>query len=168
MEFLPIRLGILFGFFGFLRISNLAPRKVSDWDHTRHSSLQDVLASVHGLLFTLKWSKSRQHANHNAAIPLPQLGDSILCPLSTWLNYRAAIAPFQLSTPTPLLVSTTPPVGQPITIPQFRSAFHRLSALAGLIDADYTPHSLRRGGGYVFISGRRGHSTYQIARYVVI
>ena len=146
LELLPVRIGVLFGFFGYLRVSNLAPQKWADWDPSRHSTWSDVQSSRDGILFNLKWSKTRQHASHNAAIPLPHLGESLLCPLRAWQVYTASLEDVSLPNPTPLLVTTAEPPGVPITIPRFRSAFHRAVALAGLAHCNYSPHSLRRGG----------------------
>ena len=102
LDFLPIKVGILFG---FLRVSNLAPPKVLDWDPTRHTTWDDVHASDKSILFKIKWSKTRQHSSDSAVIPLPALGDSPLCPLRAWWLYQAALASCDLQTPTPLLVS---------------------------------------------------------------
>ena len=146
LEFLPIKVGILFGFFGFLRVSNLAPLKVSDWDPTRHTTWEDIHASDKGILFKIKWSKTRQHSSDSAVIPLPALGDSPLCPLRAWWLYQAALASCDLQTPTPLLVSTSGSPGAPLTISKFRASFHQAMSLAGLSNRGYTPHSLRRGG----------------------
>ena len=143
---LPLRVGLTFGFFGFLRVSNLAPQKLSDWDESRHTTWGDVEATEEGVLLTLRWSKSRQHSAHPATLPLPALGSSPLCPLRAWLLYRQSLSKAQLPIYTPLLVSTADPPGVPLTIPQFRSAFHAVCGLAGLAHRAYTPHSLRRGG----------------------
>ena len=77
---------------------------------------------------------------------VPHLGNSLLCPLRAWQLYIASLASVLLPDPTPLLVTTAEPIGVPLTIPQFRSVFHRAVALAGLAHCNYTPHSLRRGG----------------------
>ena len=142
----PIKVAILFGFFGFLRVSNLAPPKVSEWDYTRHTAWSDVTPSASGVLFSLKWSKSRQHAHHPVSIPLPALANSPLCPLTAWRAYVRTLPPPQSPPFCPLLMSPGLTSRIPITIPQIRAMFHRVAALAGLSDRGHTPHSLRRGG----------------------
>ena len=146
LDLLPFKVGILLGFFGFLRVSNLAPPKVSDWDPSRHTTWDDVHVSDKGILFKIRWSKTRQSSSDSAVIPLPALGSSPLCPLRAWLLYQAALEATQLQTPTPLLVAITGSPGTPLTIPKFRAGFHQIMAAAGLSDRGYTPHSLRRGG----------------------
>ena len=163
---LPVQVGILFGFFGFLRVSNLAPPKISDWDPSRHTTWSDVSASREGILLTIHWSKTRQHAQVPAAVPLVALGSSPICPLRAWLEYRQALSQYELPSSTPLLVSTVQPVGIPLTIPQFRAALHDLATVAGLSHCRYTPHSLRRGGATfsyqagVHIEHIKTHSTW--------
>ena len=146
LDLLPIKVGILLGFFGFLRVSNLAPPKVSDWDPSRHTTWDDIHASDKGILFKIRWSKTRQNTSDSAVIPLPALGNSPLCPLRAWLLYQAALVTVDLQTPTPLLMATISSPGVPLTIPKFRAGFHQVMATANLSDKGYTPHSLRRGG----------------------
>ena len=142
----PFKLGFIFGFLGFFRVSNLAPPKSSKFDRTRHTTWADISTSPLGVVVSLKWTKSRQHALHPVSIPLPALGSSPLCPLQAWEEYVRALGSFTPSLDSPLLLSTGDNAGTIITIPQFRATFHRVAALAGLADCGYTPHSLRRGG----------------------
>ena len=139
----PFRLGLIFGFLGFLRVSNLAPPKSSEFDSTRHTTWADISTSPQGVVISLKWTKSRQHASHPVSIPLPALGLSPFCPLRAWEEYVRALGSFSLARDSPLLLSVGNNVGAVITIPQFRATFHKVAALAGLADLGYTPHSLR-------------------------
>ena len=66
---LPIRVGLLLGFFGFLRVSNLAPATIHGWDPDRNTSWGDLNVSSDGIIFNLKWSKTRQHADHSRYPP---------------------------------------------------------------------------------------------------
>ena len=95
-----------------------ASPEVADWDPDRHTIWADVTPSPQSVLFMLKWSKTRQHSNHSAVIPLPALGNT-----------------------SPLLLATGVCQGEPVTIPKFWAAFR-----AGLSDKGLTSHSLRRGG----------------------
>ena len=144
-NFLTVRVGILFGFFGYLRVSNLAQARLTDWDPSRHPTWADVATSSEGVILSLRWSKTRQHSQDPVAIPMAALGSSPLCPLRAWVEYRLALESTPFTAPVPLLVSTSCPIGSPVTIPQFRAALHRVAAAAGLSSRGYTPHSLRRG-----------------------
>ena len=56
----PLRVALIFGFLGYLRISNLAPPTAQSFDPARHSSWADVRPSKQGILFDLKWTKTLQ------------------------------------------------------------------------------------------------------------
>ena len=88
-ELAPFKVGLLFSFFGYLRISNVAPDKVLDWDPSRHTDWSDITASDEGIVISLKWTKTRQHSPHPAAIPMPAVDNSILCPLRAWTFWVA-------------------------------------------------------------------------------
>ena len=54
----PLRVALVFGFLGYLRISNLAPPTAKSFDPTRHSSWADVKPGKEGLLLDPKWTKT--------------------------------------------------------------------------------------------------------------
>ena len=143
-----LNVALAFCFFAYLRISNLAPPKLQEFDPTRHTTFGDISIKDEGLLLSLKWSKTRQSRTHPVAIPLPSLGDSWLCPLKVWRIYNTILSLKQVTiTPdTPLLLTTSGPAGRIITIPALRAMFNKALSLADLQGAGYTPHSLRRGG----------------------
>ena len=131
IELAPFLVGLLFSFFGYLRISNVAPYKVTEWDSARHMSWADVTTTGEGVVVSLKWTKTRQHAPHPAVIPLPELGDSILCPLRAWHYYESLLEKIvTMRDKMPLLLNTSQPVGLPVTVPQFRATFHRVAAVS--------------------------------------
>ena len=142
----PLKVALLFGYMGYLRVSNMAPNTVSDLDVTRHTTFSDVWATDNGVLLQLKWTKTLQDNSSRVLIPLPELGKSELCPLQAWRDYRSRLVDVQLSPDSPLLLTTSRPQGRPITVPMIRAYLRRASESAGLSNCKYTPHSLRRGG----------------------
>ena len=140
----PLIGALSFGFFGFLRISNLAPQTAADFDPKRHTTVGNVLMQTQGLILNLKWSKTRQNCRNAISIPLPALGRSLLCPLKAWITYMRQRQDIKITVDSPLLLNEA---GKPITIPVLRRLFHDACELAGMADVGYTPHSLRRGGG---------------------
>ena len=50
----------LIAFFGFLRISNLAPHSVGAFDPSKHLTLADITFNSTGMTLTIKWSKTMQ------------------------------------------------------------------------------------------------------------
>ena len=144
--FSPLVVALTFGFMGFLRISNMAPPTAAAFDISRHTTFGDVVQQDQGLIINLKWSKTRQATHSSVSIPLPGLGSSHICPLKAWRMYNWVLRDHVVTKETPLLITTEPPVGRPITIPSLRRIFHQAVDRAQLEDSGYTPHSLRRGG----------------------
>ena len=109
-----LNVALAFGFFAYLRISNLAPPKQQEFDATRHTTFGDVSIRDEGLLQLLKWSKTRQTKSHPVAILLPSLGDFWLCPLKVWHIYNTILSLKRVNiTPdTPLLLTTDTPAAE--------------------------------------------------------
>ena len=134
-------------------MSNLAPPTVADFDHTRHTTREDVWPSKEGILLAIKWTKTRQAAVFTAPVPLPALGASPVCPVTTWQGYSEMLKHLCLTPSSPLLLTTTGPPGRVVTIPILRALLRRAAHLAGLSHCHYTPHSLRRvGASFSFLS----------------
>ena len=71
----------LIAFFGFLRISNIAPHSFREFDTSRHLTRGDIQFTPPGMLITLKWSKTMQSRDKSHVIALPSLYPSPLCPV---------------------------------------------------------------------------------------
>ena len=138
-----IRVAVTFAYFGFLRISNLAPPTLHQFDPFKHTTFGDVLLQEQGLLLNIKWTKTRQRTKNAISIPLPALGDSLLCPVRAWLSYNFVLRNAKINQNTPLLLDEQ---ARPLSIPSVRKLFNRAVYNAHLEDRGYTPHSLRRGG----------------------
>ena len=87
-RFIPLMVALTFGFFGYLRVSNLAPSTANSFDVTRHTTVGDVTQHRQGLLLNIKWAKARQTDRKPFIIPLPSLGKSLLCPVRAWRIYN--------------------------------------------------------------------------------
>ena len=83
----------LMAFFGFLRISNLAPHSYAQFDLSRHLTPADITFKKSTILVQLKWSKTMQTCDKIHTIVLPKLGPSILCPVSALKNALAVYHP---------------------------------------------------------------------------
>ena len=142
----PLRVALVFGFLGYLRISNLAPPTAQSFDPAWHSFWADVRPCKQGLLLDLKWTKTLQIQQGVTTIPLVALLDNRICPVATWQLYHHMLPWIPPDRATPLLLTTAPPVGKSISASTLRAMFHRAADAAGLSSKRYTPHSLRRGG----------------------
>ena len=146
MEFWPLKIALIFGYLGYVRVSNLAPYTASTFDVTRHTTRGDVWPSEDGVILALKWTKTRQVSQNRVPVPLPALGRSELCPLRAWREYSSLLGDLELSPNDPILLATCSTKGKIVTIPMLRALLRRAALKAGLADQHYTPHSLRRGG----------------------
>ena len=144
-------MALVFGFLGYLRISNLAPPPpptAKCLDPARHSSWLDVKPSKEGILLDLKWTKALQTQRGFTTIPMAALQDKRICPVSTWDLYRHMLPWVTPDSSTPLLLTTALPVRKVISASSLHAIFHRATDTAGLSAKHYTPHSLRRGGAF--------------------
>ena len=67
-------------FFTFLRISNILPHSIAAFDPSRQLARGDIILTDQGANVLVKWSKTIQNRSDIHTIPIPVLGDSILCP----------------------------------------------------------------------------------------
>ena len=159
-EFLPLKVALIFGYFGYLRISNLVPETRSTFDPDRSTTWADVIPRKEGIILMLKWTKSLQSQVGATPVPLSVLPGSILCPVGAWEQYVSALPVVKAPGTTPFLLSTEEPVGSMITVSRLRAMFNQVVVFAGLSRRGYTPHSLRRGGGDgKFLPGRNPFTT---------
>ena len=138
---LPLLLGILIMFLGFLRQSSVAPAIVATFDPTRHLTWADVYPAPSGLVVHIKWSKTIQWAADQKSILLPETKDPLLCPLRA---YRQYAAPHHAAlSGAPLLTFSD---SNPLTTRYIARRWHGALKEAGLPVSSYTLHSLRKGG----------------------
>jgi integrase len=65
-----IRVAILLAYMAFLRISNLAPKSIHEFDILRDIRRGDVTVTKNGINIFIRWAKSLQKYNQTATIPL--------------------------------------------------------------------------------------------------
>ena len=63
----------LLAFFGFLRLSNIAPHSVAAFDPTRHITAGDLIFTSKFMKIVLKWSKTNQNRDKTHLLSLPRL-----------------------------------------------------------------------------------------------
>ena len=71
----------LTAFFGFYRISNLAPHSLTSFDVTRHLTLCDITFKSDCMQIAVNWSKTLKTRDRIHLVTLPRLPGSPLCPL---------------------------------------------------------------------------------------
>ena len=71
----------LLAFFGFLRMSNIAPHSRYKFDKNKHFLRQDITFPAPGAHILLKWTKTLQESTAHHFVQLPALSNPILCPV---------------------------------------------------------------------------------------
>ncbi len=137
---LVIKVGILLGYYGFLRASNICPKSARTFDLTRHLSRADIRFGSPGLLVRLKWSKTLQRAQQPTIIPIVTSPDPALDAVAAYARMIRAI-PAHASMPALIL-----PGGVILTIDKLRRAFAAIRDILGLPSHLFNLHSLRRSG----------------------
>ena len=88
---LPLQVALVFGYFGYVRISNLVPETLSAFDPERSTTWADVIPKKEGLILMLKWTKSLQVQVGATPVPLSALPGALLCPMEAWRKYSEAL-----------------------------------------------------------------------------
>ena len=89
-------------FFSFLRLLNVLPHSVANFDYTRQLARADVIFEVTGAVLLIKWSKNMQNRRDFATISLPDLAGSHLCPV---LALKVMFQRFSGSDNSPVVIS---------------------------------------------------------------
>ena len=126
-------------FFSFLRISNLLPHSIATCDCTRQLARGDFIATEAGAVLLLKWSKTIQDRKSTVTIPLPDLGQSPLCPIGALIHTYPAMQN------DPLFILPRTPHYIPLTDSAACKHFKRAST-ALKISPSLTFHAFRRAG----------------------
>ena len=134
-------LAVILMFMGFLRQSSLTPLTVKAFDPSRHLTRGDIARTDLGLSLRIKWSKTIQRSCDMKTILIPPTADPDLCPIRAYAAYNVAFP--SRGRHTPLLVYAD---NNPITTRYISRAWSRAVGEAGLPQAAYSLHSLRRGG----------------------
>ena len=81
----------LFCFYSFLRLSNILPHAMKDFDPTRHLTRGDLIFSQNSCIVIIKWSETIQDRKSTKTITIPALGASPLCPIEGLKRMFSAI-----------------------------------------------------------------------------
>ena len=80
-----------FCFFSFMRLCNVLPHSVAQFDVTRHLTGGDIIFGQHICTVIIKWSKTMQDCRKTTTIVIPASGVSLLCPIPALKNMLALI-----------------------------------------------------------------------------
>ena len=132
----------LTAFFGFLRMSNIAPHSSSKFDPCTHFLRQDLIFAPPGAHLLIKWTKTLQNHKSHHWIQLPSLANHFLCPvraLKTLLNSRP------LPPTAPLFANKFQPYNQVIDT-HIRDALKKVLDHRNISPKGHGFHTFRRSG----------------------
>ena len=133
----------LLAFFGFLRLSNIAPHSLTSFDPSRHLCAGDLIFTSHFLKVILKWSKTIQDRNKIHLLSLPRVSGLNLCP---YIACKQAIRMYLPGPNDPLFQIKCGASWQVLTDTRIRKFLAKINLKLGLSKSHYTFHSFRRSG----------------------
>ena len=132
----------LTAFFGFLKMSNIAPHSSSKFHPCVHFLRQDLIFAPPGAHLLIRWTKTLQNCKSHHWIQLPSLSNHFLCPvkaLKLLLNSRS------LPPTAPLFANNFPPHNQVIDT-HIRDALKKVLAHRNISPNGHGFHTFRRSG----------------------
>ena len=133
----------LIGFFGFFRLSNLAPHSILTFDPSRHLTGHDLFFTKKLVKVLIKWSTTLQDRDRVQVVSLPKIANRIICP------YRAlkALTKLYPMTDSESVFQIKMPSGwQPLTDTRVRKVLKSINMTLGLNPHFFTYHSFQRSG----------------------
>ena len=136
------RAAFLMAFFGFLRMSNIAPHSAVAYTPERHILRQDIVFKQPGTHVVIKWAKTLQDKSKIHIIQLPSLQNRQLCPtLAIYNLLQDRILPPD----SPLFAAREHPHKQVIDT-HFRDALKMILTHLGESQPGLGFHAFRRSG----------------------
>ena len=133
----------LTGFFGFFRLSNLAPHSIMTFDPSRHLIGQDLFFTTKLVKILIKWSKTMQNRDAVQVISLPKVSNRAICP---YRALRALNKLYPMSDSDSVFQISTSSGWQPLTDSRVRKTLKSINMTLGLDPSFFTYHSFRRSG----------------------
>ena len=157
-----IKCALLFGYYGFLRCSNLVPRVGEKFDCRRHPCRGDVFLQPPGIILLQKWSKTLQDHSKVQLISMPAIPNHPLCPVRAYQDMCISVPTSSANQPL-LLLPTREGRPAPLSASRLQAFLKTLLLASGFDVHKYSLHSLRRGGATD--SFRAGASYLHIQRH---
>ena len=137
------RAAFLLSFFAFLRLSNLVPHAVADFDHTRHLTGYDIFFTDKYVKVMIKWSKTMQSRDRVQCVTIPKLRNKLICP---YRALRQLFKMYTMSGVSPLFQIKTCQALMPLTDSRVRKVLKTINIHLGLRPNVFTFRDFRRSG----------------------
>ena len=133
----------LLAFFGFLRVSNIAPHSVSAFSPCRHLLRKDVIFAPPGAHVLIKWAKNMQEARKYKFVQIPSMKDHSICPVTALKNL---LKDRNLAQDKPLFTTLQL---QPLIDTKIRQSLTKVLTHLNIPSQGHTFHAFRRSGAIV-------------------
>ena len=141
-DLLLFRAIFLVAFYGFLRMSNMAPHSKKQFSKDRHILRQDIILAPPGIHLLIKWTKTLQDSNSCHTIQLPEVTNPYLCPVR---SIRLLLRSRPLTPDSPLFANNFPPFNQ-IIDSHIRDALKKVLTHLNISSRGHGFHTFRRSG----------------------
>ena len=132
----------LVSFYGFLRMSNIAPHSAQKFHPCTHFLRKDLIFGPPGAHLIMKWSKTLQSPKSYHIVQLPSISNPFLCPVSA---LKALLQSRPLPPTSPLFATIYHPHGQVIDT-VVRDALKTVLKHRGFSPSAFPFHTFRRSG----------------------
>ena len=132
----------LTAYYGFLRMSNIAPHSAATFDPAVHILRQDLIFAPPGAHLLLKWTKTLQDNKSFHVIQLPEIQNIYLCPVRA---SKALLASRPLPPSAPLFANNFSPYKQIIDT-HIRDALKKVLTHRNISHTSHSFHTFRRSG----------------------
>ena len=132
----------LVAFYGFLRLSNIAPHSIRQFSQSKHFLRKDLIFGPPGAHLLIKWTKTIQDNHSSHIIQLPEVNNFYLCPIRA---LRALLSSRPLPPTAPLFASSYYPHLQVIDT-HARDALKMVLNILNISPMGHGFHSFRRSG----------------------
>ena len=133
----------LIGFFGFFRLSNLAPHSILTFDPSRHLTGHDLFFTKKLVKVLIKWSKMLQDRDRVQVVSLPKIANRIICP---YRALKALTKLYPMTNSDSVFQFKMPSGWQPLTDTRVRKVLKSINITLGLNPHFFTYHCFRRSG----------------------
>ena len=131
----------LTAFYGFLRMSNIAPHSSSKFNPDFHFLMQDVIFAPPGAHLLIKWTKTLQNHKAHHWIQLPSIRNHFLCPVRA---LQALLASRLRPPPAPLFANNYPYT--PIIDTHIRDALKEVLVHRNISATERGLHTFKQSG----------------------
>ena len=138
-------IGLLLGFYMFLRKSNLVPDTMDEFNSSQQFCRADVnlLGLEKPMMIEIRWSKTIQFKQKILRLPVMPAKNKAICPVF-WMYYMINVIPAGPLDPVLSLGNASKQLS--LSANQLIYRFRKWLLLVGEDPSLYTLHSLRRGG----------------------